>query len=89
MSALTKPLIKFTNAINNTVTVPVEYVQSAEKVDYAAAPNAPASTAVYSILFTVVFPHSENKIVKIDFTTAGARNTSFTNYQTANVTSVA
>lgn len=90
MSAIAKPLAIFTNAINNTTTVPVECVQAITKFDNPAAPNAPASTAVFSIIFVVLLPgQTATKNISINFTTAGARNTSFTNFETANCASVA
>lgn len=89
MSALAKPHFIFTNAINNKVVVPAEYIHSAEKLNIPAAPNAPASTAEYLILFTLVFPHSANRVIKIRFATSAARDTSFTNYETATAASVA
>lgn len=89
MSAIAKPNVIFTNAINNKVVVPVEFVHSAEKLNIPAAPNAPASTAEYLILFTMVQVGSATKVIKIRFATSAARDTSFTNYETLVAASVA
>lgn len=89
MSAIAKPNVTFTNAINNKVMVPVENVQSIEKLNIPPAPNAPASTAEYLIVFTMIPVGSADKVIKIRFATSAARDTSFTNYQTAMVTAVA
>lgn len=86
MSALAKPGSIFTNAVNNTTIVPNEGVQSVEKIDIPAIGN---NKAYYLIVFTMWPVGSETKVIKIKFTAAAARNTSFTNWQTANTASVA
>lgn len=86
MSALAKPHSIFTNAVNNTTVVPNEHVESIEKKDIPALGNNPAK---YSILFTVVYPNSATKNVEIVFTTKAARDTSYTNWVSANAASVA
>jgi hypothetical protein len=90
MSAIAKPGAYFAAAINNTTLVPVEFVQDYTKLDFAAPPNAPASTAVFSILFTLLVPgETVTKQVSINFTTSAARNTSYTNYKTTFGASIA
>lgn len=89
MSSIAKPNVIFTNAVNNKVSIPVEFVHSVEKINIPPAPNAPATTAQYLILFTMVQVGSANKIIKINFLTAAARDTSFANYETAMALSVA
>jgi len=86
MSALTKPGSIFTNAVNNKTIVPNEYVESAEKLDIPAFNN---NKAQYFIVFTIVFTQSQTKVMKIEFTTSGARDTSIANWLTANTASVA
>lgn len=83
MSSIAKPGAYFTNAVNLNTIVPVEQVLDVVKVDRMANPNGPASTADFQIIFTLM---GDNNIVRwqvIHFTTAGARNTSFTNYKSA------
>lgn len=90
MSAIAKPGAIFTNAINSTTPVPVESVIDVSKVDIPAAPNAPASTATFNIIFTCLLPgQTATKQITIKFATSAARNTSYTNYITANAASVA
>lgn len=86
MSALAKPGSIFTNAVNNTTIVPNEHVISVEKLDVPALNNNAAS---YAIVFNVVYPNSATKVIKINFTASAARNTSYTNWVTANAASVA
>ena len=82
MSALTKPVVHFTNAVNADTVVAVEHIATAEKIDIPALPNQPASSAKYLILLTLVYPGSITKDVKIEFATSVARDTSFTNLKT-------
>lgn len=86
MSALATPHSVFTNAINSDTIVPNEHVVSVETEDIAAV-NGQA--AEYNIVFTLVYPNSETKIVKIKFATDVARNTSIGNWITANSAPVA
>ncbi len=89
MSALTKPLTNFTNAVNSNIFINVEQVLDAVKVDRMANPNGPASTASFDIIFTLM---GEGNVVNwqaIHFTTANARNTSFTNFKSNNSVAVA
>lgn len=88
MSAITKPLINFTNAVNNSAFIPVEEVVDATAVDIPAAAVGSA-VADYLILFTLINSNSVVRYIKIHFTTAGARNTSLTNFKSANSTAVA
>lgn len=89
MSALAKPHLKFTNAINSNTVVPSEHISSFEKLDIGALPNQPDNTAKWSIAFQLVYPNSETKTVIIDFATEAARNTSFTNTVSALATAIA
>lgn len=90
MSAIAKPLAKFTNAINNTTTVPVECVQAFEKQDIPNLPNTPSNSAEYNLVITVLLPGSvQAKQIVIKFATSGARDTSFTNFETTFCASVA
>lgn len=82
MSAIAKPLVNFTNALNPNTYVPVDHVITAEVSDISALPNTPGSSAVYYIIFNVVYPNSATKEIKIEFATSGARNTSFANFKT-------
>lgn len=86
MSALAKPHSVFTNAVNSTTFVPNEHVVSIEKKDIPALGN---NKAEYALVFTSVYPNGATKEVEIKFLTAGARNTSYTNWVTANAASVA
>lgn len=90
MSAISKPGAYFAAAINNTTLVPVEFIQDYSKVDLPASPNGPASTASFSILFTLLVPgETATKQVSINFTTSAARNTSYTNFKTTFGASIA
>jgi hypothetical protein len=89
MSALTKPVVHFTNAVNADTIVAAEHIATADKLDIDALPNQPASTAKYFILLTLVYPGAGTKDVKIEFATSIARNASFTNLKTAISTAVA
>lgn len=90
MSAIAKPMAIFTNAINNTTPVPVECIIDISKFDNPAAPNAPASTATFNIIFTCLLPgQTATKQIPIRFSTASARNTSYTNFETAYTAGVA
>lgn len=87
MSAIAKPSVSFTNSTNPSKLYPVEDIRTAEKIDIPAGPNQPASEARYAILFTFkegCVPQRD----RADFLTSGARNTSFTNLQTAISTAI-
>lgn len=86
MSAIAKPMARFTGSQKVDILVPVEWVHSATKRDSAVSPGSPT---VYYIDLTLVYPTGASKDIHIPFATSGARNTSFTNYETAFVTSVA
>lgn len=86
MSALVKPHSIFTNAVNSTTIVPNEHVISVEKKDIPAINN---SKAEYSLVFTSIYPNGATKEVEIKFAASAARNTSYTNWVTANAASVA
>lgn len=88
MSALAKPCSVFTAATNATTIVSNEHLASVEKIDIPAS-ITPAKPAQYMILFTYQYPGGYTKETKIKFATQSARNTSFTNWQTANTASVA
>lgn len=89
MSGIAKPMAIFTNAINNTTPVNVECIIDISKTDIPAAPNAPASTAVYTMVFTCLLPGQvATKKITINFSTKAARDTSYTNFETAYTASV-
>ena len=84
MSAIAKPLAKFSAAINNTTTVPVECVQAFEKQDIPNLPDTPSNSAEYNLVITVLLPGSvQAKQIVIKFATSGARDTAFTAFETA------
>lgn len=88
MSGISKPLINFTNAINNNAFVPIEEVIDATAVDIPAA-SVGSPTATFDILFTLMNSANVIRWIRIHFTTANARNTSFINFKSANSTAVA
>jgi len=89
MSALAKPGSTFTAAVNSTTIVPNENIQTAEPLDIPALPNAPGSSAKYFIVFTTWPVGGATKEIKIEFTASAARDTSLTNWLSANTAVVA
>lgn len=89
MSAIAKPLINFTNAVNNNTFIPIEEVIDAVLVNIPPSPNGPSGTADFVILFTLRNAYNVVKWEKIHFTTSGARDTSLANFKSANSTAVA
>ena len=87
MSAVTKPLARFTSAktSHQKITVPVEHVLSVEPLDQPAIGN---DKAKYFIIFNTTGSNFPKKI-EIEFTTSSARDTSLTNFLSTFVTSVA
>lgn len=85
MSALAKPLNHFTSAIaaHQNYFVPAEQVASVTKLDVTAIENNPAEYYLVFKLYTVSQP------IKIQFATSAARNTSLTNFITANSAAIA
>lgn len=86
MSALAKPGSTFTNAVNNKTIIANEHISSVETLDIPAMGN---NKAKYYLVFNYVYPNGATKETKIEFTTSGARNTSHTNWLSANTASVA
>ena len=88
MSGISKPLINFTNAVNSSTFIPVEEVIDAVAVNIPAA-SVGSPTATFDIIFTLFGMNNVVKYVRIHFTTANARDTSLTNFKSANSTAVA
>lgn len=89
MSGIAKPLAKFSAAINNTTTVPVEAVQAIEKQDIGALPNSPSTSAEYNIIITVLLAGSvQAKQIAIKFATAVARDAAFASFESTYCTSI-
>jgi hypothetical protein len=80
MSALAKPLNHFSGATGSGLTtfVPAELVKAVEKQDVPALNGVAAS---YWLNFYVV---GQIEPIKVKFAAAAARNTSYTNFVTAN-----
>lgn len=89
MSAIAKPFVHFTSSQTPSVYVPVEHVNTVDKLDIPAVPNQPSSTAKYLILVTSVYPSGETKKIEIPFTTSAARDTSLVNFKAAMSTAIA
>lgn len=91
MSGIAKPHIKFTSAVtaDQIKLVPIEHIVSMEKIDIGQLPNQPANTAKYLIVFNLVYPNSQSKVVEINFASSAARNSSYTTAETAIALNVA
>jgi len=85
MSALTKPFINFTNAIDSNIIVPVEQVQSIEKIDVDAMSN-PSTPAKIGILFTMVPPYTQP--IEVLFADSADRDDAFDAFIAATSTAV-
>ena len=82
MSALAKPLVKFSTAKNPTAVVGAEYIVDIAKLDTTALPNQPGNTAQHFIVVNYVFPNSNTKTAKIEFATVAIRDTAFAAFET-------
>jgi len=82
MSALAKPLVKFSSSLTPTAVVGADHIVDIAKIDLPALPNQPASTARYGIQVSYVYPNSQTKVAKIYWDSQSQRNTDFTAFET-------
>ena len=91
MSGIAKPLVHFTGAVaaSQKYFVNADSIRSAEALDQPALPNQPAATAKYYLVITYLRPNGQPEVIKVEFASSAARNTSLTNLRTALSTAVA
>lgn len=87
MSALAKPLNHFTASTTPLKFVASEHLASVEKLNIENSPGNPKNR--YQINFHYQYPDGGTKVTTIEFTTEAARDTSLTNFQTANSIAIA
>ena len=88
MSALAKPLTKFSTSTTPNAVVGVEHLASVDKLDTSAIPNQPAGTARFNLLFTYQYPDGQTKKVTIPFLLDATRNTALATFHTNNTVTI-
>lgn len=88
MSALTKPLTKFSTSLTPNAVVAVEHLSAVEKVNIPAGAGRPAKEAKYYINFNYQYPGGSYKEVKIPFLTSVLRDNALNAFQVNNTVTI-
>lgn len=86
MSAIAKPFVSSSTAINSKELVPVEQVVGMDK-NTITDPNVPSNNR-YEIIFSCIDSRSVAREITLKYATAALRDTAFTNLKAAICTTV-